>query len=32
MDSFWVEISTKRIGICWLVKVRGYLDKVEKEQ
>ena len=32
MDSFWVKISTKRTDICWLVKVRGYLDKVEKEQ
>ena len=32
MDSFWVEISGKRIDICWLVKVRGHLNKVEKEQ
>lgn len=32
MDSFWVKISTKRTDICWLVKVRGYLDKVEEEQ
>ena len=32
MDSFWVEISGKRVDICWLVKVRGHLDKVEKEQ
>ena len=32
MDSFWVKISGKRVGICWLVKVRGHLDKVEMEQ
>ena len=27
-----MEISGKRIDICWLVRVRGDLDKVEKEQ
>ena len=32
MDSFLVEISGKGVDICWLVKVRGHLDKVEKEQ
>ena len=32
MDNFWVEISGKRVDICWLVRVRGHLDKVEKEQ
>ena len=32
MNSFWVEISSKSIDICWLVKVRGHLDKIEKEQ
>ena len=32
MNRFWVEISGKRVDICWLVKVRGYLDKVNKEQ
>ena len=32
MDSFCVEISGKRIGTCWIVKVRGNLDKIEKEQ
>ena len=32
MDSFWVEINAKRVDICWLVRVRGHLDKVEKEQ
>ena len=32
MDRFWVEISGKRVDICWLVKVRGHLDKLEKEQ
>ena len=32
MDSFYVEISGKRINICWFVKVRGYLEKVEKDQ
>ena len=32
MDSFWVEISGKRIDICWLVKVRGHLEKTEKKQ
>ena len=32
MDSFWVEISGKRIDICWLVKVRGHLDKIEEEK
>ena len=32
MDSFWVEIRGKSIDICWLVKVRGHLGKIEKEQ
>ena len=32
MDSFYVEISGKRINICWFVKVRDYLEKVEKDQ
>ena len=32
MDSFWVEINSKHVDICWLVRVRGHLDKVEKEQ
>ena len=32
MDSFWVEISVKRVDICWLVKVGGHLDKVDREQ
>ena len=32
MDTFKVEISGKRVDICWLVKVRGHLDKVEKKQ
>ena len=32
MDSFWLEISGKRVDICWLGRVRGHLDKVEKEQ
>ena len=32
MDSFWVEISGKRVDIFWLVKVRGHLDKVGNEQ
>ena len=32
MDSFWEEISGKRVDICCLVKFRGHLDKVEKEQ
>ena len=32
MDSFWLEISGKYIDICWLVPVRGHLDKFEKEQ
>ena len=32
MDSFWVEIDVKNFHINWLVKVRGHLDKVEKEQ
>ena len=32
MDSFWLEISGKYIDICWLVTVRGHLDKFEKEQ
>ena len=27
-----MEISGKGVDICWLVKVRGHLDKVEKEQ
>ena len=31
MDIFLVEISGKCINICCLVKVRGPLDKVEKE-
>ena len=32
MDSFWVEISGKRIDIWWLVKVRVHLGKAKKEQ
>ena len=32
MDTFWVKINGKRVDICWLVRVRGHLDKVEKEQ
>ena len=32
MDSFLVEISSNCVDICWLVKVRGHLDKVEKDQ
>ena len=32
MDSFWAEISGKHGDVCWLVKVRGHLNKVEKEQ
>ena len=32
MDSFWVEISGKGVDICWLVRVRGHIDKVEKEE
>ena len=27
-----MEISSKRVDICWLMKVRGHLDKGEKEQ
>ena len=27
MGSFWAEISGKWL-VCWLVKVRGHLDKV----
>ena len=30
--SFWVEVSGKCVDICWLVKVRGHLDKVKNEQ
>ena len=32
MNSFWVEIGGKGVNINWLVKFRGHLDKVEKEQ
>ena len=32
IGSFWVEISGKCVDICWLVKVRGHLDKVKNEQ
>ena len=32
MDSFWVEISGKRVDNFWLVTVRCHLDEVEKEQ
>ena len=32
MDSFWVEISGKRVDIFWLVTVRCHLEEVEKEQ
>ena len=32
MDSLLVEISGKRVDICCLVKIRGHLDKVEKDQ
>ena len=31
MDSFWVEIGSKSFNINGLVKVRGHLDKVEKD-
>ena len=31
MDSFWMVITGKCVDICWLVRVRGHLDKVEKE-
>ena len=32
MDSFWLEISSERVDICWLGRVRGHFDKVEDEQ
>ena len=32
MDSSWMGISGRCIDIYWLVKVKGHLDKVEKEQ
>ena len=32
MDSFQVEVSGKRIDICWLLKVRVHLDKIETKQ
>ena len=32
MDSFWLEISSKRVDICWSGRVRGHLDNVQKEQ
>ena len=32
MGRFWLEISGKRVDICWLVRVRGHLDKVERKQ
>ena len=32
MDSFRVKKGGKCVDICWLVKVRGHLDKAEKEQ
>ena len=27
-----MDISGKRVDICWLVKVSGHLGKIEKEQ
>ena len=32
IDNFLVQISGKRVSVCCLVKVRGHLDKGEKEQ
>ena len=32
MYRYWLEISGKRVDICWLGWVRGHLDTVEKEQ
>ena len=32
IDNFLLQISGKRVGVCCFVKVRGHLDKVEKEQ
>ena len=32
MDTFWVEISGKRVDMCWLMKVKDHFDKADKEQ
>ena len=32
MNSYQVQNSSKPIYMCWLVKVRGHLEKDEKEQ
>ena len=32
VNSFWVEIGGKGVNINWLVKLRGHLNKAEKEQ
>ena len=32
MDTFWVEISGKRVDMCWLMKVKDNFDKADKEQ
>ena len=32
MDTFWVEISGKRVDMCWLMKVKDHSDKADKEQ
>ena len=32
MDTFWVEVSGRRVDRFWLVKVKGHFDKADKEQ
>ena len=32
MDNFWEVIAGTNVDLNWLIKVRSYLDKIEKEQ
>ena len=32
MNSFWEVIAGANVDLNWLIKVRSYLDKIEKEQ
>ena len=32
MDTFRLEISSKRVDMCWLMKVKDHFDKADKEQ
>ena len=32
MDSFWEVTAGANVNLNWLIKTRGHLDKIEKEQ